>query len=117
MATPTWRAVIKQVYRREYGSVHKLLQTEMTPDESALNVERLLMGEIKDMSHLDGVFYNITSVLHKFTWDVVWEELQSKAPTLLRFYGHMFCGASKPLICFAISLILKWRSDGMGLVQ
>ena len=117
VTTPTRRAVIKQVYRREYGSAHKLLQTEMTPDESALNFARLLMGEIKDMSHLDSVFYNTTSVLHNFTWDIVWEELQNKAPTLLRFYRHMFRGASKPLISFAISLILKWRSDGMGLVQ
>ena len=64
MTTPTQRAVIKQVYRRECGSAHKLLQIEMT---SALNFARLLIGEIKDMSHLDSVFYNTTSVLHNFT--------------------------------------------------
>ena len=89
----------------------------MEPDDSASNFARLRMGEIKDMSHLDSIFYNTTSALHNFTWDVVWDELKSKAPTLLQFYRHMFRGASKPLICFAISLILKWRSNGMGLVQ
>ena len=40
-------------------------------------------------------------------WDIVWNELQSKTPTLLQFYRHMFYGASNPLICFAISLVLK----------
>lgn len=78
---------------------------------------RLLMGEIKDMYHLDSIFHSHSFAIHNFSWDIIWSELQSKAPTLLRFYRHMFCGASKPLICFAISLVLKWRSDGMGLVQ
>ena len=69
------------------------------------------------MCHLDSVFHNTTCLLHNFTWEAVWDELSSKAPTLLRFYRHMFCVASKQLICFAISMILKWRSDGMGLVH
>jgi len=115
--TPKRRAVIKQVYRREYDRAHKLIQSEMTPEESARNFAQLLMKEIKSMCHLDSVFHNTTSLLHNFTWEAVWDELSSKAPTLLRFYRYMFRGASKPLICFAISMILKWRSDGMGLVQ
>ena len=36
---------------------------------------------------------------------------------LLQFYRHIFRGASKALICFAILLVLKWRSNSMGLVQ
>jgi len=117
VTTPTRRAVIKQVYRREYGRATKLLQKEMTPQESAHNFAQLLMVEVKDMCHLDSIFRNTSSAIQEFNWDIVWTELQSKAPTLLQFYRHMFRGASKPLICFAISLILKWRSDGMGLVQ
>jgi len=117
VTTPTRRAVIKQVYRREYGRASKLLQEEMTPEESAHNFARLLMVEVKDMCHLGSIFRNTSSAIYDFDWDIIWSELQSKAPTLLLFYRHMFRGASKPLICFAISLVLKWRSDGMGLVQ
>ena len=117
MTTPTRRAVIKQVYRREYGRATKLLPKEMTPEESASNFASLLMAEIKDMCHLDSIFQNTSSAIHNFSWEIVWSELQAKAPTLLRFYRHMFRGASKSLICFAISLVLKWRSDSMGLVQ
>jgi len=117
VTTPTRRAVIKQVYRREYERATKLLQSEMAPDEPALCFTWLCIDEIKNKCHLDSVFRDTNPVLHSFSWNVVWEELESKAPTLLHFYKHMFCGASKPLICFAISLTLKWRSDGMGLVQ
>ena len=105
------------MYGREYGRANKLLNLEMTPKESACNFAQLLMGEIKDLCHLDSIFHNTSSAIHNFSWGIVWNELQSKTPTLLQFYRHMFRGASKPLICFAISLVLKWRSDGMGLVQ
>ena len=117
VTTPTRRAVIKQVYRREYGRANKRLHLEMTPKESACTFAQLLMGEIQDMCHSDSIFQNTSSAIHNFSWEIVWNELQSKTPMLLQFYRHMFRGASKPLICFAISLVLKWRSNSMGLVQ
>ena len=93
------------MYRREYGRANKLLNSEMTPKESACNFAQLLMGEIKDLCHLDSIFHNTSSAIHNFSWGIVWNELQSKTPTLLQFYRHMFLAS------------LKWRSDGMGLVQ
>ena len=119
MNTPTRRHMPKQVYRREYRSAHRLLQNEMTPNELAFDFAHILMAEIKEMCRLDNksVFRDTHSLLHNFSWEVVWAELEAKAPTLLRFYRHMLRGAPKALICFSISLILKWRSPGMGLVQ
>ena len=119
MNTPTRRHVLKQVCRREYQSAHRLLQNKMPPNELASNFSHILMTEIKEMCRLDSnsLFRDTSSLLHNFTWEAVWAELDAKAPTLLRFYRHMLHGAPKPLICFAISLILKWRSPGMGLVQ
>ena len=32
-------------------------------------------------------------------------------------YKQLFPGASKILICFAISLVMKWRSPKMNLIQ
>ena len=119
MNTPTRRHMLKQVYRQEYRSAHRLLQNEMTPNELAFDFAHILMAEIKEMCRLDNksVFRDTHSLLHNFSWEVVWAELEAKAPTLLHFYRHMLCGAPKALICFSISLILKWRSPGMGLVQ
>ena len=119
MNTPTRRHVLKQVCRREYHAAHRLIQNEITSNEVASDFSRLLMTEIKEMcrSESNSLFRDTSSLLHNFTWEAVWAELHAKSPTLLRFYRHMFRGAPKPLICFAISLILKWRSPGMGLVQ
>lgn len=119
MNTPTRRHVLKQVYRREYCSAHRLLQNELTPDELSSDFARILMAEIKEMCRLDNksLFRDTHSLLHNFSWEMVWAELEAKAPTLLRFYKYMLHGAPKALICFAISLLLKWRSPGMGLVQ
>ena len=55
--------------------------------------------------------------LQNFSWELVWNELTTKAPTLLHLYKRFFRGAPKPLICFAASLIIKWRSCKMCLVQ
>ena len=119
MNTPKRRHMLKRVYRREYCSAQRLLQNELTPNELASNFAHLLMTEIKEMCHLNSksLFRDTCSLLHNFSWEAVWAELEAKAPTLLRFYRHMLRGASKALICFAISLVLKWRSPGMGLVQ
>ena len=119
MNTPTRRHVLKQVCRREYRSAHRLLRNVIAPNELASDFSYLLMTEIKEMCCLESnsLFRDTSSLLHNFTWDAVWAELDAKDPTLLQFYRHMFRGAPKPLICFAISLILKWRSPGMGLVQ
>ena len=91
----------------------------MTPNQLASNFAHLLMTEIKEICRLNSnsLFRDTSSVLHNFSWEAVWAGLDAKAPTLLRYYRHVLCGGPKPLICFVISLILKWRSPGMGLVQ
>ena len=107
--TPTRRHMLKQVYRREYCSAHRLLQNKLTPDELSSDFARILMAEIKEMCRLDNksLFRDTHSLLHNFSWEMVWSELEAKAPILLRFYRHMLRGAPKALICFAISLILN----------
>ena len=64
VTTPARRAVIKQVYRREYGRANKSLHLEMTPKESACTFAQLLMGEIQDMCHSDSIFQNTSSAIH-----------------------------------------------------
>ena len=53
-----------------------------------------------------------------FSWESLWSELASKARTLLHLNRKLFRGASKALIYFAISLIIKYRSPRkMGVIQ
>ena len=120
MNTPTRRHMLKQAaYRREYCSAHRLLQNEMTPDELASDFAHILMVEIKEMYHLDNnsLLRDTHSLLHNFSWEVVWAELEAKAPTLLCFYRHMLCLLlQKHSSIFQFLLILKWRFPGIGLV-
>jgi len=61
------------------------------------------------------VFRDSDRALMHFNWESLWHQ---KAKTLLHMYRNLFCGADKPLICFAISLIIKYRSPKkMGVVQ
>ena len=43
----------------------------------------ILMAEIKEMCRLDNnsFFRDTRSLLHNFSWEVVWAELEAKAPT------------------------------------
>ena len=91
----------------------------MEPQETAKVSAKIVMKEIQEMCSLkDGsAFRELNEGVQKFNWDILWIELARKAPTLLQFYRQLFRGAPKALICFAISLIIKWRSSKMGLVQ
>lgn len=52
-----------------------------------------------------------------FKWTAVWDELQREMAIMVEFLGQVLPHSPKWLICFIISLILKWRSPKMGLVQ
>ena len=93
------------MYRREYGKANKLLNSEMTSKESACTFAQLLLGEIKDMCHLDSIFQNTSSAIHNFSWEIIWNELHSKTPTLLQFYKHMFRPSASSCCFMNLSII------------
>ena len=80
---------------------------------------KTMMSEIETMRSMKdtSVFRDTDQAMQHFNWENLWLELVSKAPTLLHLYRQLFRGAPKALICFAVSLIIKWRSPKMGLVQ
>ena len=95
------------------------LQKNIQPEVAVTNVSKAIMNEIQRMSSMKdtSVFRDTDQALQHFNWETLWLELALKAPTLLHLYRQLFRGAPKPLLCFAISLIIKWRSSRMGLVQ
>ena len=117
--TPVRRHTIKKVYRREYSYAMNNLQKQFPPETSVEAPAKIIMNEIKELCSLKdkSVFRNKDQGIRDFKWESLWVELASKAPTLLQLYRQLFRGASKPLICFAISMIIKWRSSKMGIVQ
>ena len=92
---------------------------KMEPKETAETPAKIMVREIEELCKLKdrSAFREVGDSIRYFDWDTLWQELARKAPTLLHFYRQLFCGASKALICFAISMIIKWRSPKMGLVQ
>ena len=56
--------------------------------------------------------------LERFTWDRVWQELETKAP----IFVHLLSGGAsstniKPAICTCASILLKLRNPKVNLVQ
>ena len=50
--------------------------------------------------------------LERFTWDRVWQELENKAPTLLKILsGGASSNNIKPAICTCASILLKLRRN------
>ena len=110
---------MKQVQREEYSAAVSNLYKKMEPEETAETPAKIMVMEIEELCKLKdkSVFREVGEGIRKFSWDTLWLELVHKAPTLLHFYRQLFRGASKALICFAILMIIKWRSPKMGLVQ
>ena len=56
--------------------------------------------------------------LERFTWDRVWQELENKAPTLLKILsGGASSNNIKPAICTCASILLKLRNPKVNVVQ
>ena len=89
------------------------------PHELVAIPVRKINEERKNLCHLDqdSVLRDSDKALHTFSWEVVWCELESKVPTLLQLYKQLFPRASRVLICFAISMVIKCRSPKMSLIQ
>lgn len=118
--SPTDRQAIKQVSREEYPSAVKSIQKKVEPEKLVAEPVKTIMGEIETICSTKNasVFRDNDKALTHFNWESLWSELASKAPTLLHMYRKLFRGAGKPLICFAISMIIKYRSPKkMGVVQ
>ena len=95
------------------------LQKKIQPETMVVPVAKAVMSEIERMCSMKdaSVFRDTDQAVQNFNWENLWLELVSKAPTILHLYRQLFRGAPNPLICFAVSLIVKWRSPKMGLTQ
>ena len=95
------------------------LHSFLPPEQMGITHAKVLIKEIEGLSKKDpnSCLQDTEDALHSFEWDLVWHELESKAPTMLHFFRLLFRGAPKALICFAISMVLKWRVPKLGLVQ
>ena len=90
------------------------------PPELVVTPVKVMVDEIKQLcskKENSSLFRDNDKAIRDFKWNPLWLELESRAPTLLRFYQLLFNGAPKPLICFAVSMAVKWRSSKMSLVQ
>ena len=118
VGSPLRRHTIKQVYRKEYSSALKNLQKVLPAEETCVTTAKQLLKEIENMCHGDNCLQQNTEEAFKnFSWDIVWSNLISKVPTVMKFFRLLFPRAPKSLICFAVSMVIRWRSPRMGLVQ
>lgn len=119
MNTPVRRHTLKQVYRREYKSAINSLQKNIPSEELVVTPAKKIMDEIQSLCHYESnsILRDSDNVLRNFSWETMWHELALKVPTLLNLYKRLFRGGTKALICFAISLVIKYRSPRMCLVQ
>ena len=110
--SPTDRRAVKQVSREEYPSAVKTMQKKVNPEQLVAEPVKIVMAEIEKLCSTKdpSAFRDTNETMKNFSWESLWLELASKAPTFLHLFRKLFDGASKTLICFAISLILKYRS-------
>ena len=94
------------------------LQNILPPEQMSVAHTNVLIKEIESLSKdSSSCLQNTDDALRSFEWDMVWNELESKSPKMLHFFRLLFRGAPKALICFAISMVLKWRVPKLGLAQ
>lgn len=97
----------------------KNLQKHVPPETAVVTPAKVMLNETKGLCSLKGksVFRDKDQSIRDLEWESLWVKLASTTPSLLQLYQQLFKGAPKSLICFAISLVIKWRSPNMGLVQ
>ena len=81
------------------------------PPESVVTPVKVMVDEIKHLcseKESSSLFRDNDKAISDFKRNLLWLELPSRAATLLRFYQLLFNGAPKPLICFAVSMAVKW---------
>ena len=110
--------MIKQVYRRDYLSALNNMQKVLPAEHICVTLARTLLKEIEHMCHGGScLLQNTEEAFKAFHWDAVWNSLVSQAPTVMQFFGLLFPHAPKSLICFAVSMVIRWRAPRMGLIQ
>ena len=110
---------MKQLFRREFLSALHYLQESVSPEEMVETPVKIMMKENLKLCFIktESILRDTDKGLQCFSWEAVRQELESKAPTIKLFYRRFFQGASKPLICFAFSMIIEWRSPKMCSIQ
>ena len=84
---------------------------------SAVAKQQELKGMCSD-THSSILRMKYEVALESFTWDRVWEELESKVPTVLKILSSDFSNTSiKPAVCVCASILLKLRNPKINLVQ
>ena len=110
--------MIKQVYRRDYSSALNNLQKVLPPEHICVTLAKTLLKEIEQMCHGGScLLQNTEEAFKTFHWDAVWNSLVSQSPTVMKFFGLLFPCAPKSLICFTVSMVVRWRAPRMGLIQ
>ena len=74
------------------------------------------MKEICSLKHNSVLRSNHTGIEH-FSWEVIWEELNSKVPTLIKFLKKLLPHSNNMSLSCVVCLILKQRCKHISLLQ
>lgn len=118
--TPKRKRLVMSISRNCYkASSKKIIQCEKlkTPVISALSKEVLNEMNITSSTNNATLLRGSNDELRHFSWEALWQEMQTKLPILFSFLQQILPKADKKFIAFLIAMILKKHCKHLSFVQ
>ena len=114
----------KYVGRGNRKSIAKAVcDNDSLRSEVIVSVSRMIRKEVKKVcskNHKSMLRVKSRTALESFTWDRVWSEIRVNAPILTSILKGTFASTDDsifPLLCVAVSILLKVSNPQVNLVQ
>lgn len=118
--TPKRKCLVMSILRNSYkASSKKIIQSKnlKAPVISALSRE--VLDEMNIISSTNNVtlLRGSNDELRHFSWEAIWQEMQTKFPILFSFLQRILPKADKKFVAFLIAMILKKHCKHLSFVQ
>ena len=105
--------------RRYKAAAGRIFSLRKTHDYIMISVARQIRHEIKEICSLK--HNSVLRISHEnikhFSWEVIWQELNNKVPTLVELLQKLLPRSSNLSLSCLICLMLKQRCKHMSLLQ
>ena len=118
ISTPHRKKAVSSCARKSYKSAASHV-TELSQSQ-VLNVVALkIRSQMQAIcsSNFSSMLRNDHGELKNFSWELLWDEFQTKVPWLVKFLKTILPGVDKIFVSFVICLLLKKKCQKMSLMQ
>ena len=116
--TPNRAQAVKRIARRNYVSFSQTV-VKLHCGKIIRSLGNIIKDEMKKIcsDEHSSILHGDAETIQTFSWSAVWDEVQQHVPTLVSLLTSIIPAKNEMFLCTIISMVLKQRSQRMGLLQ